>query len=157
MESINVVVDDEEVERPSSEEENQLDSVDPIVTATEIIKASPSVSPVESPSTPTTSDTIASASENEDTLANPPKRSWVKLNHPPQQLRNRVIQPTRQDCARPDIRLGPSGRFTLKIWNLRKICKKYFFPKVSFRTRMYNQLIKQSNSIAKICRDINES
>jgi hypothetical protein len=125
MESINVVVDDEEVERPSSEEENQLDSVDPIVTATEIIKASPSVSPVESPSTPTTSDTIASASENEDTLANPPKRSWVKLNHPPQQLlrtvdkgrrlRNRVIQPTRQDCARPDIRLGPSGRFTLKI------------------------------------------
>jgi hypothetical protein len=125
MESINVVVDDEEVERPSSEEENQLDSVDPIVTATEIIKASPSVSPVESPSTPTTSDTIASASEDEDTLANPPKRSWVKLNHPPQQLlrtvdkgrrlRNRVIQPTRQDCARPDIRLGPSGRFTLKI------------------------------------------
>jgi hypothetical protein len=67
MESINVVIDDEEVERPSSGEENQLDSV-------------------------------------EDTTANPPKRSWVKLNHPPQQLlgtvdegrrlRNRVIQPT---------------------------------------------------------------
>jgi hypothetical protein len=32
MESINVVIDDEEVERPSSGEENQLDSVDPSVT-----------------------------------------------------------------------------------------------------------------------------
>jgi len=31
MESINVVVDDEEVKRPSSGEENQLDSVDPSV------------------------------------------------------------------------------------------------------------------------------
>jgi hypothetical protein len=104
MESINVVIDDDEVERPSREEENQLDSADPSVTSTDIIKASPSVSPAESPSTPTTSDTIASASEDEDTPANPPKRSWVKLNHPPQQLlgtvderrrlRNRVIQPT---------------------------------------------------------------
>jgi len=104
MESINVVIDDEEVERPSSGEENQLDLVDPSVTSTDIIKTSPSVSPAESPSTPTTSDTIASASEDEDTPANPPKRSWVKLNHPPQQLletvderrrlRNRVIQPT---------------------------------------------------------------
>jgi hypothetical protein len=104
MESINVVIDDEEVERPSSGEENQLDSVDPSVTSTDIIKASPSVSPTESPSTPTTSNTIASASKYEDTPANPPKQSWVKLNHPPQQLlrtidegrrlRNRVIQPT---------------------------------------------------------------
>jgi hypothetical protein len=32
MESINVVIDDEEVERPSIGEENQLDSVDPSVT-----------------------------------------------------------------------------------------------------------------------------
>jgi len=86
MESINVVIDDDEVERPSREEENQLDSADPSVTSTDIIKASPSVSPAESPSTPKTSDTIASASEDEDTPANPPKRSWVKLNHPPQQL-----------------------------------------------------------------------
>jgi hypothetical protein len=103
MESINVVIDDEEVERPSSGED-QLDSVDPSVTSTDIIKASPSVSPDESPSSPITSDTIASASEDEDTPANPPKRSWVKLNHPPQllfgtvdegrRLRNRVIQPT---------------------------------------------------------------
>jgi histone acetyltransferase (RNA polymerase elongator complex component) len=45
----------------------------------------------------------------------------------------------------------------LKIWNLRKIWRKIFFSKVSFRTRMYNQLIKQSNSMAKICKDINES
>jgi hypothetical protein len=62
------------------------------------------VSPAKSLSTPTTSDTIASTSEDEDTPTNPPKRSWVKLNHPPQQLlgtvdeghrlRNRVIQPT---------------------------------------------------------------
>jgi hypothetical protein len=114
MESINVVIDDEEVERPSSREENQLDSVDPLVTSIDIIKASPSVPPAESPSTPTTSDTIANASKDEDTPANPPKRSWVKLNPPkrswvklnppPQQLlgtidewhrlRNRVIQPT---------------------------------------------------------------
>jgi hypothetical protein len=51
-----------------------------------------------------TSDTIASASEDEDNPTNPPKQSWVKLNHPPQQLirsieegrrlRNRVIQST---------------------------------------------------------------
>jgi hypothetical protein len=31
------------------------------------------------------------------------------------------------------------------------------FPKVSFRTCMYNQLIKQSNSISKLCKDIKES
>jgi hypothetical protein len=58
----------------------------------------------EPPSLPTASDTISSTSEYEDTPANPPKRSLVKLNHPPQQLlrtvdegrrlKNRVIQPT---------------------------------------------------------------
>jgi hypothetical protein len=31
---------------------------------------------------PATSDTIAKASEDEDNFTNPPKRSWVKLNHP---------------------------------------------------------------------------
>jgi hypothetical protein len=108
MESINVVIDDEEVERPSSGEENHLDLVDLLVTSTYIIKASPSVSLAESPSTPTTTDTIASASKDEDTPANPHKRSWVKLSHPPQQLlgtvderrrpRNRVIQPTSQEA-----------------------------------------------------------
>jgi hypothetical protein len=62
------------------------------------------MSPNESPSSPTTSDTTPTTIEDEDTLANPPKRSWVKHNHPPQQLlgaidegrrlRSRVIQPT---------------------------------------------------------------
>jgi hypothetical protein len=104
METINVVIDDEEVEAPISGEDHQLNLVELPVTSTDIIKTSPSVSPAESPSTPMTSDTIASTSEDEDTPANPPKRSWVKLNHPPQQLlgtvderhrlRNRVIQPT---------------------------------------------------------------
>jgi hypothetical protein len=86
MESINVIIDDEEVEAPSSGEENQLNSAELPVTSTDIVKTSPSVSLAESPSTPTTSDTIASASEDEDTPTNPPKWSWVKLNHPPQQL-----------------------------------------------------------------------
>jgi hypothetical protein len=104
MESINVVIDDEEVERPSSREENQIDSVDPSAISVDSIKASPSVSPDESPSPPTASDTTSRASEDEDTPADPPKRSWVKHNHPPQQLigtiderrslRSRVIQPT---------------------------------------------------------------
>jgi hypothetical protein len=35
--------------------------------------------------------------------------------------------------------------------------EKNIFSKVSFKTRMYNQLIKQSKSISKICRDIKES
>jgi hypothetical protein len=34
---------------------------------------------------------------------------------------------------------------------------KIIFPKVSFKTRMNNQLIKQSNSISKLCKDIKES
>jgi hypothetical protein len=74
MESINVVIDDEEVERPSSGEENQLDSVDPSVTSTDNIKASQSVSQDEPSSPPTALNTISKASEDEDTLANPPKR-----------------------------------------------------------------------------------
>jgi len=59
--------------------------------------------PDESPSSPT-SDTTPTTSEDEDTPSNSPKRSWVKHNHPPQQLlgtidegrrlRSRVIQPT---------------------------------------------------------------
>jgi hypothetical protein len=104
MESINVVIDDEEVERPSSGEENQLVSVEVTGGSTDNIKGSPSVSPDEPPSPPTASDTASSASEYEDTPTDPPKRSWVKHNHPPQQLlrtidegrrlRRRVIQPT---------------------------------------------------------------
>jgi hypothetical protein len=104
MESINVVIDDEEVERPSSGEENQLVSVEVTDGSTDNIKASPSVPPDEPPSPPTASDTTSSASEDEDTPADPPKQSWVKHNHPPQQLlgtidegcrlRSRVIQAT---------------------------------------------------------------
>jgi hypothetical protein len=60
---------------PSSGEENQLNSTELLVTSTNIIKTSPSASPAESPSTPTTSDTIASASEDEDTHTSPPKQS----------------------------------------------------------------------------------
>jgi hypothetical protein len=86
MESINVVIDDEKVERPSSREENQIDSVDPSTTSVDTIKASSSVPPDESPISPTTLDTTPITSEDEDTIANPPKRSWVKNNHPPQQL-----------------------------------------------------------------------
>jgi hypothetical protein len=41
------------------------------------------MSTAESLSIPITFDTIASASEDEDNLANPSKWSWVKLNHPP--------------------------------------------------------------------------
>jgi hypothetical protein len=84
METINVVIDDEEVQATSSGEDHQLNSTELPETSTDIIKTSPSVSPAESISTPTTPDTIASTSEDEDTPANPPKQSWVKLNHPPQ-------------------------------------------------------------------------
>jgi hypothetical protein len=100
MESINVVVDDEEDERPSSSEENKLNSVDP--APTDIIKSFPNMSLEESPC-PTTSDTTPTTSEDEDISANQPKQAWVKHNHPPQQLlgtidegrrlRSRVIQP----------------------------------------------------------------
>jgi hypothetical protein len=104
MEFINVVIDDEEIQRPISREENQLDSVDVSVAPTDIIKSSLNVSPDEPPSSPTTSNITPTTSEDEDTPANPPKRSWVKHNNPPQQLlgtidegrrlRSRVIQPT---------------------------------------------------------------
>jgi hypothetical protein len=63
MESINMVIDDEEVERPSSRKENQLDSVDP--APTDIIKSSPNMSPDESPSSPA-SDTTPTTSEDEE-------------------------------------------------------------------------------------------
>jgi hypothetical protein len=52
MESINVVIDDEEIQRPISREENQLDSVDVSTAPTDIIKSSPNVSPDEPPSSP---------------------------------------------------------------------------------------------------------
>jgi hypothetical protein len=100
IESINVVVDDEEIQRPISMEEKQLDSTEPSAAPTDIINPSSK----ESHSSPTTSDTTPTTSEDEDTPANPPKQLWVKHNHPPQQLlgnideghrlRSRVIRPT---------------------------------------------------------------
>jgi hypothetical protein len=78
MESINVVVDDEEVQRPINREEKQLDSIDSSATPTDIMKPPPKESPKESPSSPKTSDATLTTSEDEDTPANPPKRSWVK-------------------------------------------------------------------------------
>jgi hypothetical protein len=64
------------------------------------------MSPNESTSSPTTLDTTPTTIDNENTPARPPRRSWVKHNHPPQQLpgtidegrrlRSRVIQPTNE-------------------------------------------------------------
>jgi hypothetical protein len=100
MESINVVVDDEEDEGPSSSEESQLNTVEP--APTDCTKSSLNISPEKSPS-PTASDTTSSTSEDEDISSNQSKQAWVTHNHPPQQLlgtvnegrrlRSRVIQP----------------------------------------------------------------
>jgi hypothetical protein len=72
MESINVIVDDEEVQRPISGEEKQIDSVDSSTALTDIIEPPSKESPDESPPSPTTSDTTPITSEDEDTPANPP-------------------------------------------------------------------------------------
>jgi hypothetical protein len=74
------------------------------MTSADVVKTAPGMFLAESLSIPTTSDTISSASEDEDNPVNPPKRSWVKLNHPPKlllrtveeghRLRSRVIQLT---------------------------------------------------------------
>jgi hypothetical protein len=62
-------IDDEKVEAPSSGEGNQLNSAELLVTSADVDKTSPSMSRAKSLSTPITSDTIASASEDEDTPA----------------------------------------------------------------------------------------
>jgi len=103
MESINVVVDDEEVQRLISREEKQFDSAEPSVAPTDIIDPSSNESPDESPSSPTTSDTTPTTSEDEDTPTNPPKRSWVKHNHPPQKLLGNV-----DEGRRPRSRVSQS-------------------------------------------------
>jgi hypothetical protein len=84
MESINVIVDDEEVQRSSSGEEKQIDSVDSSVAPTDIIKPSPKESMDES--SPKTSGSTPTTSEDEDIPANPPRQSRVRKNHPPQQI-----------------------------------------------------------------------
>jgi hypothetical protein len=68
MESINVIVDDEEVQRSSREEEKQIDSVDSSAAPTDIIKPSPKESLDES--SPTTSGSTPTTSEDEDISAN---------------------------------------------------------------------------------------
>lgn len=57
------------------------DMIKPSTSPQETLGMSPAA---ESRHIPATSDTTASASEDEDVPTNPPKRLWVKLNHPPQ-------------------------------------------------------------------------
>jgi len=83
MESINVIIDDEEVEAPSEGEENQPISTELPISSADVMKTSPVMSPAESLPIIEAFDTIASVSEDEDNPTNPPKRSWVKLNHLP--------------------------------------------------------------------------
>jgi len=104
MESINVIVDDEEVQRSISGEEKQIDSVDSSAAPTGIIEP-PSKESLDEFS-PTTSGSTPITSEDEDIPANPPRQSRVRHNHPPQQLlgnlderhrlRSRVIQPANE-------------------------------------------------------------
>jgi len=83
MESINVIIDGEEVEAPSKGEESQPISAELLIPSVDLIKTSPVMSPAESLPILATLDTTTSASEDEDNSTNPPKRSWVKLNLPP--------------------------------------------------------------------------
>jgi hypothetical protein len=113
MESINVVIDDVEVGSPSKGEKTMSFPKELPTPSANMVK--PSSSTQETPVIPSAtapppdpletvpSGDTASASEDEDKSTNPPKRSWVKLNHPSRQLirnldegrrlRNKVIQP----------------------------------------------------------------
>jgi hypothetical protein len=70
MESINVIIDDEEIEAPSKGEENQPISAELLIPSSNVIKTStsthetPGMSPAESLPIPTTSNTTASISED---------------------------------------------------------------------------------------------
>jgi hypothetical protein len=83
MESINVLIDDEEVETPSEGEENQPISAELPIPSADIMKTSPGMSPAESLPISEASDTTAGTFENENNPTNPSKRSWVKLNLSP--------------------------------------------------------------------------
>jgi len=50
----------------------------------------------------------------------------------------------------------PSECFTLKNRNWRKNCRKNIFPNVSFRTRMYNQVIKHKKHLKNMQRSKRE-
>jgi hypothetical protein len=105
MESINVVIDDEGVGSPSKGEKTQSFLEELPIPSADMVKPStstqetfvipsavdtlpnPPVIPSAVDSLPdppeiVTSGDTASASEDEDESTNPPKRSWVKLNHP---------------------------------------------------------------------------
>jgi hypothetical protein len=56
-----------------------------------------------------------------------------------------------------DVRISPSTHNTLKILKLEENLQTNNFSKGSFRTRMYNQQITQSESISKLSRDKKES
>jgi hypothetical protein len=96
MESINVVIDDEEVVSPSKAEKTQSFSEELPTPSTDMVKPSSStqetsVIPLAADSLPDPPEIVTfgnttSASKEEDESTNPPKRSWVKLNHPSQQL-----------------------------------------------------------------------
>jgi len=114
MEYINVAIDDEEVWASSKGEEIQAIPEELPIPSADIIKPSaptqethviPSAAKsLSDPPVIMTSKNIASVSEDDNEPTNPIKRSWVKLNHPSQQLignleegrrlRNRVIQPS---------------------------------------------------------------
>jgi len=99
MESINVVVQLIHTELPTP----SADMIKPSTSPRETPSISPTAESLPVPPN-VTSEITASASENEEEPTNPPKQSWVKLNHPSQhligtieegrRLRNRVIQPT---------------------------------------------------------------
>jgi hypothetical protein len=73
MESVNVIIGDEEVEAPSKGEENQFNSAELPINSADVVKTSLGMSPVESLPIPTPSDTTTNASKDEDNPANPPK------------------------------------------------------------------------------------
>jgi hypothetical protein len=96
MESINVVIDDEEFGASSNGEEIQpipeelptpsADMVKPSSPTQKITVITLAADSLPEPPVIVTFGNIASASKDEDESTNPPKRSWVQLNHPCQQI-----------------------------------------------------------------------
>jgi hypothetical protein len=90
IESINVVIDDEEVVASSEREEIQSIPKEMPTPSANMIKSSSSETPViplaadslpDPPKIVISGDTT-SAFEDDNESTNPPKRLWVKLNHP---------------------------------------------------------------------------
>lgn len=113
MESINVIIDDEEVRSPNNSEKTLsfleelhspiADIVKPSSSTQETPVISLAAIPPPDPPKIVPSGETTSVSKDKDEPTNPPRRSWVKLNHPSRKLignldeccclRNRVIQP----------------------------------------------------------------